>query len=432
MTTVVPNAPIDPTSAASLADRGLRFEVVAGESDAIEDFNQAVSRGFLESRPGEDGRQFRYDRFFERRNSGVWDDTGADPRIPIATINSWVTDLTVPGGATVPAWAISAVTVAPSHRRRGIARDLLTAELRTAASLGVPVAMLTVSEATIYGRFGFAPSAMAADWTVDTRRAKWTGPTPGGRLQFVPSEALRDGDGLALVDRARIATPGEIEYGGHLWFRQFGIPGKPDFDALRVVRYDDESGAIQGFTVYKNVHKNGADTVEVTYLVSATDDAYAGLWRFLLELDLVTSVTARLRSIDEPFLWQISDPRAARKTDEGDHLWTRILDVKAALEARPYSAAGLFTLEITDDLGFAAGIWTLDAEARAVNKVDATPAGTHGLAMSVNDLAAIYLGGTAVTTLVRAGRIRELTDGAAVAADASFRSSVTPWLSIWF
>ena len=48
------------------------------------------------------------------------------------------------------------------------------------------MAMLTVSESTIYGRFGFAPAAMSTEWEIDTRRARWTGPasTPG-RVEFV-------------------------------------------------------------------------------------------------------------------------------------------------------------------------------------------------------------------------------------------------------
>lgn len=54
------------------------------------------------------------------------------------------------------------------------------------------------------------------------------------------------------------------------------------------------------------------------------------------------------------------------------------------------------------------------------------------LALSVNELGALYLGGTSARTLVRAGRVTELTDGAADAFDASFRSAITPWLSTWF
>ncbi|MFP3813618.1 GNAT family N-acetyltransferase, partial [Bacillus sp. SIMBA_005] len=74
---------------------------------------------------------------------------------PVATTNAWVTPLTIPGGGELDMWAISMVTVAATHRRRGIARSLLEGELRAAVSAGVPMAGLTVSEATIYGRYGF-------------------------------------------------------------------------------------------------------------------------------------------------------------------------------------------------------------------------------------------------------------------------------------
>ncbi|HEY5319404.1 MAG TPA: sterol carrier protein domain-containing protein, partial [Galbitalea sp.] len=113
------------------------------------------------------------------------------------------------------------------------------------------------------------------------------------------------------------------------------------------------------------------------------------------------------------------------------HLWTRILDVKAALEARRYSAPGHLVLEVADPLGFAAGRFLLriaDDGAAAVTPSE-EPA---DLTMNVNELSAIYLGGISVVTLAQAGRIVELTPGAAIAAEASFRSAVTPWLSIWF
>jgi hypothetical protein len=52
--------------------------------------------------------------------------------------------------------------------------------------------------------------------------------------------------------------------------------------------------------------------------------------------------------------------------------------------------------------------------------------------MRISDLAAIYLGATSISTLVKAGRIAEKTAGAAAAADAALRSNVAPWLSTWF
>ena len=78
----------------------------------------------------------------------------------------------------------------------------------------------------------------------------------------------------------------------------------------------------------------------VSYLLAETDDAYAALWRFFLELDLVGEVRAHELSVDEPLLWMISDQRAATVMVR-DHQYVRILDVPAALEARTFGAPGV-------------------------------------------------------------------------------------------
>ena len=229
----------------------------------------------------------------------------------------------------------------------------------------------------------------------------------------------------------------QIGFDGHLYHRLFGIIAENKGADVRVVRYDDEDGEPQGFAIYKASQGEDDGSLTVTYLVAATDDAYSALWRFLLEIDLISTVKATLRPVEEPVQWQISDARAAVKSNETDHLWLRILDVKSTLEARRYSSEGVFVLEIGDELGIAHGVYllTILQGGRAeVEKLDDAGgyADNSRLRMSIAELGAIFLGGVAVSTLVRAGRIDELQPGSAAAADASFRSGVTPWLSIWF
>ena len=374
------------------------------------------------------------------RTTGVWDDSAVDPVTPVATVSSWPTELTVPGHRSVTGWAISAVSVAPTHRRQGVARALLEAELRTARSLNVPVAILTVSEATIYGRYGFAPAARAAEISVDTSRTKWAGPVASGRVQFVTAEQLEP-DGRRLLEEVRLTIPGHIEFPEYRWKRLLGLHVTED-DAskdVRFVRYDDAVGQPQGFAVYRITETERGENQQVLtvlHLVAATDDAYAGLWRYLTEMDLVCEVKAPLRSVDEALAWQLSNGRALRKTTEQDHLWIRILENERALEARRYFAPGRIVLEVDDALGFAAGRTLLeiaaDGSASATAFDGAIPDDAAAIALGVNELAALYLGGVSATTLARAGRITELTDGAAVAVDGAFRSDPAPWLSIWF
>ena len=437
MSDEVLTTPIDSVAAAELASKGLRFETILSSDDAFEPWFQAMGRGFHEPAFNTDSLPNRVEGFADRRICGVWDDTLADSATPVATASSWAMPMTVPGRRTISSWAISTITVAPTHRRRGIARDLLEAELRTAAKLGVPVAILTASEATIYERYGFAPAALAADWTVDPRRVKWIGRVPDGRVQLVSKEQARDQGGFEVYERSILNIPGQVGISGHLWRRLFGLPDFPDAAGIRVARYDDADGVPQGYAIYKASSESGSTSIRVTQLFAATDDAYAALWRYLFELDLITSVVANLRSTDEAFRWQISDSRAAREDHAGDHLWLRILDVKATLEARQYSAPGTFVLEVSDDLGFADGSWLLsidNAGSAKVQKLDDDEgfSDNHRLQLSVNELAAAYLGATTFATLIRSGRVNEKTPLAARAADAAFRSDVTPWLSLWF
>lgn len=422
--------PIDPTSAARLADSGLRIELIDENDEAVfTEWSQAVVRGFHGPRDTPEQIAQRIQYFGERRASAVYDDAAADAASPVATIDVWVADLTVPGHRSLPSWAISAVTVAPTHRRKGIASAMLTAELRTAAALDIPVAVLTVSESTIYAHWGFGVAALARDLTIETKRVTFTAPAPEGRVQLITREQAQV-DGYELVKRLRLENAGEIEYGGILWDRQLGLRvGDESAKALRFVRFDSPDGSHDGFAIYK-MKENDDDftknTLELLYLISATDAAYEGLWRYVTSMDLTTTVKAWLRPLDEPLRWLVSDFRAI-KTSDTDHLWIRILDVKRTLEARTYATPGRVVLEILDPLGFAAGSWAIEAAADGTAVVESV-AEAPDLTISVNDLASIYLGAVSATTLARTGRVT----GDAQKVDSLFATPTQPWLSIWF
>ncbi|MGT2426229.1 GNAT family N-acetyltransferase [Amnibacterium kyonggiense] len=429
-------APVDAAAAALLAERGLRMAVVdPADRQAWHDWVAADARGFHDKEPSAGFLEDLAGDVPLQRAVGVYDETIAEPRVPVATVVSWPAALTVPGGGGVGSWAISGVTVSPTHRRRGIARAMLESELRVAVAGGAPLAILTVSEATIYRRFGFGPATWATAFTVDARRAGWAGGETPGRVQFVG----RDGaiaTARTLFEEAWRATVGDVEIVGHRFTRLFGAPSEPeDQRARRFARYDDEDGTARGLVVYRLV-ENPADfadyTVEVLQLVATTDDAYRALWRFVLDLDLVGTVKAWLRTVDEPLRWLIRDPRMIRTTELREHLWVRVLDPVAALSARTYGGAGRLGLRIADPLGHADGAFTIesDASGRAV----VTPGAADGplLELPVDALGSLYLGGASAAVLAAAGRLRERTPGDAAIADRLLRASRPPALTTWF
>lgn len=445
-TSSYPSPPIDSASEAALQEGGLRLGLVdTTDAVAFDAWIRSESRGFLDGIPSAESLAATRDAVGYRRTTGVWDDSIPEPTEPVATINSWLGELTVPGDRVISGWAISGVSVAPTHRRRGIARNLLQGELRTAVAAGAPLAMLTVSEATIYGRFGFSPAAMAADWTIDTRRANWIGPVPAGRVDFISREQFVE-EAPQLHDRVRLTQPGEVGAWPGLWRRMAGISSDDQSSArkIRFLRFTETDGTVSGLAVFRYKEDDtdfSKHTAEVDFLLTSTPDAYAGLWRFVLELDLVSSVTVGLRAVEEPVRWMISDFRAATVRVR-DHEWLRVLDVPAVLEGRQYRGSGRVVLEVSDPLGFADGRWMLvvdESGTATVTAVDGSGADstaadeTPRVALGIDDLAGIYLGGVALSTLAAAGRLPEATgDADGIRLVDRLFSGVVPRLGIWY
>lgn len=450
--------PADQSAIDALRGQGLDYrQVDHGDEAALQAWVQAETRGFHHARPEAPELRRSLQVARQRNVRAVYDPTADDAAVPVATVDGWPSGLSVPGGRSVDAWAVSGVTVSPTHRRRGIARALLEAQLRYAREAGAALAMLTLTEATIYGRYGFGPAASAATVVVDRRRVRWIGPESPGRVQFVePADLIAKAP--AIARRAVSRTPGEIDRWPGFLERHLGLfdPESAGSRAIRVARYDDASGQPQGFVAYTiSREPNVPGVVECDLLVAASDDAERALWRFLVEQDFVTEVRARLRSVDEPLPWLLEDPRAASMHDIVDHLWLRVLDPVVALSAREYGASGTLTLEVTDPLGHASGGFVLDVsgdgraevrrsdEARSGEAPDAPGSASrsgrrsraqaaHGLRLDVRELGSVYLGGVRPSVLARAGRIEELSPGSVALADRIFAAPRTPHLSIWF
>lgn len=418
---------IDETSRDALAARGLRMSLVDLADAAVgDDWLRADFRGFLGSSPSPERLAEARGYQTDRRTTGVYDD---DLAIPVGTSQSWITPLTLPGLTTLPSWAISSVTVAPTHRRRGIATSMLQAELRTAHALEVPVAILTVSESTIYHRFGFGPATVLAGYEIDTKRAGWRGRDVGGRLAFVDPIAFR-ATGAEVLDRVRRSRAGEIAKSPFLADRLTGPLGTNEKkDGYRVVRYDDADGVCQGFVVF-TLEEHDTDfamhTLTVQHLASTTDDAYLALWRFVLEHDLVGTVKTYTTGDAEALPLLVSDFRRARQAWREDHLWVRILDVPRALEARRYEHDGSIVLHVDDMLGFAAGTWRLTVEG-GIGTVDVA-SGDADVTLPAAALGSLYLGGIRAHDLALRGELM----GDVAAMDRLFRTIDPPVLGSWF
>ncbi|MFE9434068.1 GNAT family N-acetyltransferase [Streptomyces sp. NPDC006640] len=354
----------------------------------------------------------------------------------VATFRSFPQELTVVGGATVPADAISSVTVSPTHRRRGLLTRMMEADLAAARERGDVVATLIAAEYPIYGRYGFGPVTTTAEWTIDVARSgldpRWAGPDDGGRVDLVDADDVRR-DGPGLHDRFRRDRPGAINRDDRWWqintgvLRLGGDPWKEPFYAA----YRSASGEIEGLVSYESDDhwddsNQPQNTATVNWLLAVTPAAERALWRYLCSIDWIARVKTGRRAPDDLVPHFLPDPRAARITTQSDWLWVRILDVVRALEARTYGAAGTLVLEVTDESGPAGGRYRLHVAADGTATCAPTTEDAQ-LAVPVADLATLWLGDDSTERLVALGRVRERQEGAASVADALLRTSRRPW-----
>ena len=125
-------------------------------------------------------------------------------------------DLTIPGGP-VPVSGVTVVGVLPTHRRRGVLRALMRAQLDGVAQRGEPLAILWASEAGIYPRFGYGLASFSGDIEVHRAHSAYASPLEwGGRGRLVPlAEALEPVQDV--YDRVAAETPGMLSRTREWW-----------------------------------------------------------------------------------------------------------------------------------------------------------------------------------------------------------------------
>lgn len=390
-------------------------------------YRRAIRAGFLDAETVDDPEWAREHSQPHDRSLAAFD----GPDI-VASLASFPTELTLPGGATIPVGAVTAVTCRATHRRRRILTEMMGRDLTASRERGEVADILIAAEYPIYGRFGYGPAISTTSWELITGAAtRFT--TPGeGTVQFVDNTTYRK-EAPAIFERVRLSRPGMIRRDGTSWDVYADIRRYPEakpWHGFRLLCLDD-AGTPQGYASY-TVDKTWRDmrpqcTAELTATTPAVE---ARLWRFLAELDLVALIKAGDRPTDEALPWLIDNGRLAKQVSAFDHIWLRPLDVSRLLTTRSYATTGRVVLEVVDDQGLAAGRFALDASPDGASCVGTTAAAE--LTFPVKALGAAALGGVAVDSLRRTGWLDEHVAGAAARAGALLAGTMAPWCNTWF
>ena len=302
--------------------------------DQLEEFQRAVALGFHSDYHGDEGegelKAYEPGRWFGFRSGERW----------VASTLSSPRRMAVPGG-TLDIAAVTAVTVAPAFRRRGLLTQMMRHQLTT---INEPLALLFATESLIYGRFGYGGV---------TRQLRLSGKTR--ELGFLPEVDLGPGsvDEVSL-DQYRTLTPtlrasifadrpGHLERNDIWWESVLTDPERwrNGSSGRRFALHFADDGTPDGFATFR-IKRDSSITdygreVSIEEIDARTSQAYASLWRWLLDLDLVRAFTRPNAPVDETLHELVADPRRI-KTELSDASYARIVDEPGALQARTYRA----------------------------------------------------------------------------------------------
>jgi predicted acetyltransferase len=334
----------------------------------------------------------------------------------VGAAGSFAQELTVPGGRQVRAGGVTWVSVATTHRRRGLLRRLMSATHDDIADRGEPVALLTASESGIYERFGYGVGTRCRLIEIDRRRTGIAprfvppGPPEGPQLRIVdPNDHVEQ---LAeTFDRFRRQRVGEIDR-------------SVDWTRLRLYESGKRTTAAlhpDGFAVWKaNPHWNDGHPefeVRLQDLVAVTPEAHAALWNVVLSIDLAGPIRSRQAvSLDDPLPFLLDDQRALRTTDLSDMLWVRPSDIRGVFGARTYGTDDSFVVEVA--VADETQRWKITGspDGGDVRKVRTRP---H-LSTDQAALGALLLGGVLPSTLAAGRRLTAASDDVLRRADHFF------------
>jgi predicted acetyltransferase len=423
----MPRTTIRGGTAPHLAQRDL----VYATPERTEEFFAAVVRGFHDDYVAEAWepmqKVFEPERSFGLQVDGRW----------ISTCGAYSRILTVPGGS-VPVAAVTVVTVQPSYRRRGLLTEMMKHQLHDIQQRGnEPIALLWASEAAIYGRYGYGQASPRLRLSGKTKTTAFRPDVDLGsgsvgeveRDQAIPVIKL-------LHQRLLPDRVGALNRDENWWVVKWHDPerwrhGK---SAYRFALHYERRGRPDGYVAFRvkmswEESSPGAEVI-IDELDAVDAQARAALWRFVLDLDLVRSFRVDGAPVDEPLRYLVSDLRSV-KAELEDGTYARLIDVPRALEARRYLSELDVIIGVDDPL--------LTHNAGSI-RLQAGPDGASAtrsrrkpdLIMNIRELSAIYLGGTPLAALVRAGIVTERTKGAALAAAAAFAWPQPPFCPDFF
>jgi predicted acetyltransferase len=310
------------------------------------------------------------------------------------------------GGARMGMGAVAGVVSLPEFRREGNVGELLRGLIAEEKEKGVPLSGLYPFKQAFYRQFGWELAShwlghsIAVEELAPYRRSSGTveryaaAEADWRELERIYSTAHSQDYGYVVRETESfwrdwtLQTWGQAAYYAALW--------RPSRDARP-----------EGYLIYRfNKADDGAMELVIRELVALTREAEAGLWGYVAQHDSQVKKVQYRTLRDYPLSHLVENTRGVKSTLESGWM-LRFIDVKAAIEGRPWPGAqdGSAVIGITDEQApWNAGSWRLTFTAGHAN-LERAEAEIPALAASTNTWVQLYAGVLRPDQAARTGRL---------------------------
>ena len=285
------------------------------------------------------------------------------------------------GGVAVPVMGLGTVTVAPTHRRRGLAARLIRSAMHEARGRGHLASALYPFRVSFYERLGYGRAGEAHQYRVPPEVIPDAPERTGVKLLEDEEDAAAV---RAIYERWVRSQSGQLERSDEAWSRIL------DPDDRAAVLYRNEAGEAEGYAIvrYRSdlpVNDRFLDVQERAWLTSR---ARRGLYAWLGSLGDQWRLLVYRAHVNERFGDRIEEPRIPPGSEPGWNLWFpsavllrgpmfRLLDLPGAFRSRPNFGRQSMTigLEVEDEqIPENAGHWclTLDEGSPTIERGEVT------------------------------------------------------------
>ena len=357
----------------------------------------------------------------------------------IGATGAYTFDLTLPGGTHAAGGRRHHGGGQPDPGGGACSPSSWTGNWPTSSTAASRWAILTASESLIYGRYGYGLAVSHAVLEIDSTRAAFrpgTEPSPSRSAAAAGPSPKPRGRCRRPTSAVASCTPGQVtrnpKAGGSTGAPRTGSAGGTAPAALYIAVHEDGDGQPDGFVSWR-VKEDWTDSgLPKCVVVGSTTFAAVTAEDRGSALAVCSSSTSDEGGGRRSARWTIRssgvwpEPRSAQTNVVSDWLGSGSSASPVRLETHGYQVSGQLVVDVHDPFRpSTGGRYLLDADPKSVTctRTDAEP----DLAMEIDDLGAIYLGGVAPSLLAAAGRIKARSAEVLARADDLFRTTPGPF-----